>query len=1475
MMFQLNLFGSANNGRKRKSVEDGSAQLTLSLFDPVATIAHLTPEALQGENLIIEVGNGIAQSLRQGKQINASRLSQLMSAAAGGTDAEGCWHWKEAYEALEVGWVLYLRQYGKALTKQNASFVLKHLLELQALLPTQARRSEDQIELQQFSTPVSLAYLAAKSAQIQASDRVLEPSAGTGLLAIWAELAGAKLILNELHPQRRELLEGLFPGMPVAGHNAEQIDDYLDRSLQPSIVLMNPPFSASPNVSSRNPLATFKHVKSALLRLQSGGRLVSITGNWFTPKASDWREHFDRLAKVGSLRFSAGIEAKAYLKHGTNTETRLTIIDRIPDANPGLIIDECLSAADLLEQLRQLPPREVAEVSSPTLAATAQPIAQPRLTVVKSAKAKPAVANQTPASTQSIPAIPTGFGEAVELEYEVVDWDSTGRELGEGIYEAYEPQTIHIPGAQTHPTPLVQSAAMASVAPPKPTYRPLLPRRLIDEGILSEAQLEAIIYAGNAYEQFLAGWYNVDEKIGVTPAKTGEAGAMQFRRGFFIGDGTGVGKGREASGILLDNWLRGRRKALWISKSDKLLEDARRDWCSLGGGEHDIVPLSKFGQGDVIELAQGIVFTTYATLRTEAKQGKQSRVQQLVDWLGSDFDGVIVFDESHAMANALAEKGERGDKKASLQGIAGLRLQRALPQARVLYVSATGATKLPNLSYLDRLGLWGGGDTPFRSREDFISGVATGGVAALEVVARDLKALGLYTARSLSYAGVRYEILEHQLTFAQVEVYDRYAEAYQIIHQHIEEALEATNIVSDSGTTRNRNAKSAAYSTFESAKQRFFGHLLISMKCPTLIKAIEQDLEAGHAVVIQLVSTDEALLDRRLAEIPVSQHNDIQVDLTPREYMFDYLMSAFPVQLHEVWTDEEGNEYSRPVIDAKGNPVFSQEALRQRDALIESLALLPAIASGLDQITQHFGHELVAECTGRSRRIIRKLRDGSDKLVVQNRSANANLAETQMFQDDQKRILIFSQAGGTGRSYHADLNARNQRLRRHYLLEAGWRADEAIQGLGRTNRSNQAQPPVFVVISTDVKGEKRFTSTIARRLDSLGALTKGQRKTGGQGLFREQDNLESEYAKAALRQLFHSIYLGQIQGFSLERFTASTGLKLTNPDGGMKEELPPITQFLNRCLAMPIADQLRIFEELELRINSRIEQAIEAGVYEVGVETLRAEGFQVLERSVIYQHPSTGAISHAVKIERKQKTQITSVESAIETARFYSGQLCINEKSGRAAVVRSSTSLVDDDGKLIPRFLLMRPASSDKMTETDFLKSTWKTAQHDVFVEVWNREIQDIPEFTYTTFYLITGLLLPIWEKLDPTQMKVYRLQTDDGEQFLGRVVEAAAMTRIATQFGIKCQMSAQEIWQAVYSGKQSVTLLGNRLTLRSSLVAGQYRLEIVGFQGQRELNWLKSLGAFSEMHQWKMRAFIPTKAETAIPIIDQIRAAG
>jgi P-loop containing NTP hydrolase pore-1 len=192
-----------------------------------------------------------------------------------------------------------------------------------------------------------------------------------------------------------------------------------------------------------------------------------------------------------------------------------------------------------------------------------------------------------------------------------------------------------------------------------------------------------------------------------------------------------------------------------------------------------------------------------------------------------------------------------------------------------------------NLAYAQRLGLWGGADFPFATRAEFVEAIEAGGVAAMEVLARDLKSLGLYTARSLAYEGVEYELIEHALTPEQKRIYDSYGVAFEVIHTNLAAALEATNITSSSrgggSRTLNAQAKAAARSAFENAKQRFFSHLISGMKTTTLIRSIERDLEAGHAAVVQLVSTGEALMERRLADIPTEEWGDVTVDITPRE----------------------------------------------------------------------------------------------------------------------------------------------------------------------------------------------------------------------------------------------------------------------------------------------------------------------------------------------------------------------------------------------------------------------------------------------------------------------------------------------------------------------------------------------------------------------------------------------------------------
>ena len=215
------------------------------------------------------------------------------------------------------------------------------------LLPTQTRRSEESESLQQFSTPIGLAYVASVAAAITPADVVLEPSAGTGLLAILAELAGASLILNEFAESRAGILSAPFSRRlhdqvrrrahqrpPRCRHRAQC------RADEPAVLGGGP---------CRSPDGERRHCgtsASALARLPEGGRLVTITGANVAPDNPAWTDAFMRLQERGRVVFSAAIDGAVYAKHGTTIDTRLTVIDRVPaddsasfPASPGIAPD--------------------------------------------------------------------------------------------------------------------------------------------------------------------------------------------------------------------------------------------------------------------------------------------------------------------------------------------------------------------------------------------------------------------------------------------------------------------------------------------------------------------------------------------------------------------------------------------------------------------------------------------------------------------------------------------------------------------------------------------------------------------------------------------------------------------------------------------------------------------------------------------------------------------------------------------------------------------------------------------------------------------------------------------------------------------------------------------------------------------------------------------------------------------------------
>lgn len=1425
--------------------------MTLPLFEP-ADAAGTQDKASR----LFAVAQQLAERLDTGATVSRRMLSTLMGRHVGGSDASGDWSMRDAYEALEVAQIMT----GCWIDAENSGDPAAQFARCQDLtrrLPTQSYRSERQVEFQQFSTPLDLAWLAGHAARLMPGDCVLEPSAGTGMLAVHASRRRLPMILNERDPQRAALLSLAFNQL-VTHHDAEFVDDRLEPDCTPSVILINPPFARS-ETRGRDRHAGARHLLSAMRRLGPGGRCVAIMAPGFAQGGTD-AKGYEAVAGQVPPRWEVTIDGRPYAKHGTSISIRLLIYDRGWSGTPELhhapslehALPIILAAPERLDLSRRspaaLPSRvtPVTQTAKPSsglfmAARRGRPLLPP---VTQPVDATPAPVAYTPLAT------PPASAEQI------------------GIYVPWQLTRMAFATSRPHPDRLVESVAMSSILPPPAQYRPMLPPQAL--ATLSDAQLETIVFAGQAFERDLPGRYRTNDAGTQIHA---HADGVAYRMGYMVGDGTGVGKGRQIAGCILDRWCRGQRRAVWISKSAALLEDARRDWSALGGLPIDIQPLDAFPLSGAISMESGIIFMTFATLRSQRDEA-QSRLQQVLAWLGSDFDGLIAFDEAHEMANAAGTETRFGQQKGSEQGLAGVRLQNLLPRACVLYNSATGATDPANLCYASRLGLWGHG--AFETRETFMSAIESGGIAAMEIVARDLKALGLYTARALTFEGVDYDPIEHRLTAEQIAVYDAYADAWALIHRNLDEVLRATNVIDEiNGKALNAQAKGAALSRFESAKQRFFCQLLIGMKLPTMIAAIEADIAAGRHVVVQLVTTSEAMLERQLADLSADERAELDVEITPRELLIQYLRSAFPTRQMRVFKGADGEERSEVMIDEAGQPVHCQAALRARDDLIEQLCAMPAIPGMLDEILRHFGSDRVAEVTGRSRRIVVD-RDGKQR--IERRTGRSNIAETDAFMSGLKAILVYSDAGGTGRSYHADRNCPTAHRRRvHYLPEFGWRAPNAIQGLGRTNRTNQASAPIFRPITTDCRGERRFISTIARRLDSLGALTRGQRQTGGQNLFDPADNLESDYARDALSKWYSLLYRGKLASTTLSAFVEMTGLKLLDEQsGGLRDDLPPIQRWLNRLLALRISVQNAIFEEYMALIQARIDAARERGTLDIGVETIAVERIVRQEDQLLRTDPETGAETRLSRLELHRRRKSRPLATILGRHAEGSDLAWLrNSRSGRVALRVPSWSVLDNDGETIRVWELVRPGGSERIREARLAESSWEPVDEGAFREAWAAECAEIEgDIEVETITIATGLLLPVWNRLPDDDVRVWRVSDAQGNSLLGRIISPAGLDKIAGSFGVEMTIAltpAELVLAARASGGVGLQCLpGARL--QRVFVNDNARLEIKDFPAVR-LAYLKSLGCFTEIINYKTRLFLPTSR--AVEILTAIEGAG
>lgn len=1114
-----------------------------------------------------------------------------------------------------------------------------------------------------------------------------------------------------------------------------------------------------------------------------------------------------------------------------------------------------------------------------------------------------------PRPTPTPPPPPEEINEvAIEVERE----EDEGGLVGE-TFTDYRPPKLSI--GPPHPDPIVETSSLSAVQPPEPTYDLTIKDDLESSKALSCLQIETLVYACQRHLQHL-------------PTGT--------RAGFFVGDGAGVGKGRTIAGLIWENWHHGRRKSLWISVGSDLKFDARRDLDDVGANCIEVHALNKLPYSKLdsksVGVKEGVVFLTYSSLIASSEKGR-SRLQQLAQWCASGFDGLIIFDECHKAKNLVPEAGSQPTRT----GEAVLDLQARLPEARVVYCSATGASEPRNMGYMVRLGLWGAG-TSFIDFRDFLNALEKGGVGALELVAMDMKARGMYVCRTLSYKGAEFEVVEAPLEDEMMEMYKKAAEFWAELR---------VELLSASAVLSNEKPNSQLWRLYWASHQRFFRHMCMSAKVPATVRLAKQALNEDKCVVIGLQSTGEARTEEAVTKYGLELDDFIS---GPRELLLKFVEENYPLpekpeplpgeesvkelqrkrhsatpgvsikgRVRKVakWkpasdgeSDEESDTDSAhestesddefqicdicnleedrkkllqcsccsqlfhpaclvpPVMEIvigdwschsckekteeylQARHAYLTELLKRYEAAMERKTKILEIIRSLglpnnpldDIIDQLGGPEKVSEITGRRGMLVRAA--SGKGVTYQARNTKdvtmemVNMHEKQLFMDGKKLVAIISEAGSAGVSLQADRRATNQKRRVHLTLELPWSADRAIQQFGRTHRSNQASAPEYRLLFTNLGGERRFASIVAKRLATLGALTQGDRRAGPH---LNAYNYDSAYGKRALVVMYKGIMEQDslpvvppgcssekpetIQDFIVKAKAALVSVGIVRDtvlangkDSGklsgriVDSDMHDVGRFLNRILGLPPDIQNRLFELfisiLDLLIqNARIEGNLDAGIVDIKANVIELQGTPktvhedqmsgastvlftfTLDRGVTWESAST-------MLDEKQKDGLSSANDGFyESRREWLGRRHFilafeSSASGMYKIVRPAV------GESIREMTLSELKNKyRKLSSLEKARSGWedeyevssKQCMHGPNCKLGDycqtgRRIQEVN--------VLGGIILPVWGTIEKAlskqarqshkRLRVVRIETTaDNRRIVGLLVPNAAVESV------------------------------------------------------------------------------------------------
>ena len=281
-------------------------------------------------------------------------------------------------------------------------------------------------------------------------------------------------------------------------------------------------------------------------------------------------------------------------------------------------------------------------------------------------------------------------------------------------------------------------------------------------------------------------------------------------------------------------------------------------------------------------------------------------------------------------------------------------------------------------------------------------------------------------------------------------------------------------------------------------------------------------------------------------------------------------------------------------------------------------------------------------------------------------------------------------------------------------------------------------------------------------------------------------------------------------------------------------------------------------------IDTNIEKAVEAGTFAQGVEEVKADSIKMVSRDTLYADEYTGAETELIEMLHRTKTNPIGPVEAVDKARLAAGpdtryELVVNLRSKRAGIVMPAPAGSDDGATRTPG---TAPATDDENLDVGSRAGPEPVERNhpERLANAWDDEVKTLPDYEETRFWLVTGLLLPIWHRLPSEDMRVRRVTTDDGEPLVGRLLTMGEVNKTLENFGRteSVVVSADEIWEQMETTAEQRSSFTEGLRLVKRRVMGIERMELSNAFGNT-LETLKSLGCRTEVIYYQTRIFAPS----------------